>query len=101
MSDENQSDSIVQDRILVKRPSKYKVLIHNDDYTTMEFVIYVLESIFGKSTAEAQKIMLKVHKEGHGVCGVYTFEIAEAKQCQVVEAASSEGHPLRCSIEVE
>ncbi len=85
----------------VKKPKLYKVLLHNDDYTTMEFVIYVLQSIFGKSENDAMAVMLKVHKEGHGVCGVYTHEIAETKAQKVIELAKEEGHPLLCSIEQE
>jgi ATP-dependent Clp protease adaptor protein ClpS len=85
----------------VKKPPLFKVLLHNDDYTTMEFVIYVLQSVFGKSENDAMTVMLKVHKEGHGVCGVYTHEIAETKAQKVLELAKEEGHPLLCSIEPE
>ena len=85
----------------VKRPPLYKVLLHNDDYTTMEFVIYVLQSIFGKSESEATAVMLKVHKEGHGVCGVFTYEIAETKAQKVTELAKEEDHPLLCTVEPE
>ncbi len=85
----------------VKKPSLYKVLLHNDDYTTMEFVIYVLQSIFGKSTEDATAIMLKVHKEGQGVCGVYTYEIAETKAQKVSDLAKEEDHPLLCTVEPE
>jgi ATP-dependent Clp protease adaptor protein ClpS len=85
----------------VKKPTLYKVLLHNDDYTTMEFVIYVLQFVFGKSENDAMTVMLKVHKEGHGVCGVFTHEIAETKAQKVLELAKEEGHPLLCSIEPE
>ena len=85
----------------VKRPKRYKVLLHNDDYTTMEFVIYVLKRFFGKSAEQAQRIMIKVHKDGVGVCGVYTFEVAETKVEQVSKAAKEEGHPLQCTLEKE
>lgn len=85
----------------VKRPKKYKVLIHNDDYTTMEFVIYVLQKIFGKHYEEAKAIMLRVHHDGHGICGVYTFEIAETKVEKVVSEARQNGHPLKCTMEPE
>lgn len=85
----------------VKRPSLYKVLLHNDDYTTMEFVVWVLKKFFGKSQMEADEIMLKVHNEGVGVCGVYTYEVAETKVEQVSKAARDEGHPLLCTLEKE
>jgi ATP-dependent Clp protease adaptor protein ClpS len=85
----------------VKRPKFYKVLLHNDDYTTMEFVLYVLQKFFSKHPEEAQRIMLKVHNEGVGVCGIYTFEIAETKVEQVKRAAVQNGHPLQCSLEEE
>ena len=83
----------------VKRPSRYKVLLHNDDYTTMEFVIFVLQKYFGKNLDQAQGIMMKVHKEGTGVCGIYTHEIAETKVSQVMQTSKQEGHPLICSME--
>jgi len=85
----------------VKRPKMYKVLLHNDDYTTMEFVMHILEKYFRKIPEEAQEIMLKVHHEGQGVCGVYTHEIAETKVAQVTRLARENGHPLKCSFEEE
>lgn len=85
----------------VKKPRLYKVLLHNDDYTTMEFVVYVLQKHFGKSLAEAQGIMLKVHNEGVGICGVFTYEVAESKVAKVSQEAKENGHPLKCSIEPE
>lgn len=84
-----------------KKPPLYKVLIHNDDYTTMEFVVYVLQDVFSKTMDEATAIMLKVHKEGYGVCGVYTYEIAETKAQKVAELAKEDGHPLHCTVEPE
>lgn len=84
-----------------KRPPLYKVLLHNDDYTTMEFVIFILQSVFGKTEDEATAIMLTVHKQGHGVCGVYTYEIAETKAQKVTEFAKEEDHPLLCTVEPE
>ena len=80
-------------------PRLYKVLLHNDDYTTMEFVIEVLEGVFAKSPAEAFRIMMHVHESGHGVCGAYPFEIAETKVDQVHERARRHGFPLRASME--
>lgn len=97
--DEGQGDvsTIIKEK--VKRPRKYKVLLHNDDYTTMEFVIYILQKFFGKNLEEAQAIMMKVHMEGIGVCGVYTHEIAETKVSQVMQKSKQEGQPLLCSME--
>ena len=85
----------------LKRPTLYKVLLHNDDYTTMEFVIEVLEGIFSKSPAEAFRIMMHVHENGLGHCGSYPFEIAETKVDLVHERARANGFPLRASFEEE
>jgi ATP-dependent Clp protease adaptor protein ClpS len=84
-----------------EEPKLFKVLLHNDDYTTMEFVISILESVFVKSPAEAYRIMMHVHTEGTGIAGVYPFEVAETKVVMVEERAKDAGHPLRCSIEPE
>jgi ATP-dependent Clp protease adaptor protein ClpS len=84
-----------------EEPKLYRVLLHNDDYTTMEFVISILESVFTKSPAEAYRIMMQVHTEGTGIAGVYPFEVAETKVVMVEERAKEAGHPLRCSIEPE
>ncbi len=88
-----------RDRREVREPSLYKVLLHNDDYTSMEFVVAVLEKVFRKSTAEASKIMLNVHQEGVGIAGVYTREICETKMAIVHDLARQKEYPLRCSIE--
>lgn len=84
-----------------KKPSLYKVLLLNDDYTPMEFVIHVLEAFFNKNREEATRIMLHVHQKGVGVCGVYTFEVAETKVTQVMDFAKQNGHPLQCTMEKE
>jgi ATP-dependent Clp protease adaptor protein ClpS len=84
-----------------EEPRLYKVLLHNDDYTTMEFVVLVLESIFAKSPAEAYRVMMHVHTKGVGIAGIYPFEVAETKESMVQERARDAGHPLRCSIEPE
>ena len=84
-----------------KKPSLYKVLLLNDDYTPMEFVIHVLERYFAKPHEEAVEIMLHVHRRGVGVCGVYTFEVAETKVAQVIELARRNQHPLQCTMEKE
>lgn len=82
-------------------PKLYRVILHNDDFTTMEFVVNVLEGIFNKSPAEAYGIMMQVHVQGQGVCGAYTFEVAETKIATVHEQAHDAGFPLRASMEEE
>ncbi len=82
-----------------KRPELYSVVLHNDDYTTMEFVVEVLETLFGRNPAEAYRIMMKVHVEGRGVAGTYPHEVAETKVATVHERARAEGFPLRASLE--
>ena len=90
---------IVQTRTRAKKPSMYQVVMLNDDYTPMEFVVMVLERFFNKSREEATHIMLHVHQKGVGVCGVYTYEIAETKVTQVMDAARQNQHPLQCTLE--
>ncbi len=84
-----------------KKPSLYKVLLLNDDYTPMEFVVHVLERFFAKQHEDAVEIMLHVHQRGVGICGVYTFEVAETKVTQVIELARRHQHPLQCTMEKE
>ena len=84
-----------------KKPALYRVLILNDDYTPMEFVVYVLERFFSKSREEATTIMLHVHQHGVGVCGVFTYEVAETKVAQVLDLARRNEHPLQCTMEKE
>ncbi len=83
----------------VAKPSLYRVLLLNDDYTPMEFVVYVLERFFNKSREDATRIMLHVHQHGVGVCGLFTYEVAETKVAQVVDAARRHQHPLQCTME--
>ncbi len=83
----------------LREPPMYKVLLHNDDYTTMDFVVDVLRTVFGKSLEEATRIMLTVHYNGIGVCGIYPAEIAETKVEMVHQLARRNGFPLRCSME--
>jgi ATP-dependent Clp protease adaptor protein ClpS len=83
----------------VKKPHLYRVLLLNDDYTPMEFVIEVLRRFFGKDPEEATRIMLHVHHNGVGLCGVYTFEVAETKVTQVMEFSRKNQHPLQCIME--
>ena len=83
----------------LKRPPLYRVVLLNDDYTPMEFVVQVLQSIFGMDRSTATRVMLEVHTKGKGVCGIYTFEIAETKVAQVVSLAEQHQHPLLCTME--
>jgi ATP-dependent Clp protease adaptor protein ClpS len=92
---------VTKTRPKTKKPSLYKVLILNDDYTPMEFVVHVLERFFSKPREEAVQIMLHVHRNGVGICGVYTFEVAETKVAQVIELARRHQHPLQCTMEKE
>ena len=82
-----------------KKPDLYKVVLLNDDYTTMEFVVKILESVFHKPEPEAFRIMMHVHRNGRGLAGVYTWEVAETKADQVAALAAEAGYPLRATIE--
>ncbi|MFO0417227.1 MAG: ATP-dependent Clp protease adapter ClpS [Pseudomonadota bacterium] len=95
----HQADTAVQERTRVEQPKMYRVILLNDDFTTMEFVVNILETVFFKSPAEATQIMLQVHKSGRGVAGVFSKQIAEAKIDQVHQRARAEGFPLRCHME--
>jgi ATP-dependent Clp protease adaptor protein ClpS len=90
---------IVRTKPKTKKPSMYKVLMLNDDYTPMEFVVHILERFFAKSRQEATRIMLHVHRRGVGICGVYTYEVAETKVTQVMDFARQHQHPLQCTLE--
>ena len=90
---------VVRAKPKTRKPAMYKVLMLNDDYTPMEFVVHVLERFFSKNRDEATSIMLNVHKRGVGVCGVFTYEVAETKVTQVVDLARQNQHPLQCTIE--
>ena len=90
---------VVEAKPKAQKPSLYRVLILNDDYTPMEFVVYVLERFFNKSREDATRVMLHVHQTGVGVCGVYTYEVAETKVAQVVDMARRHQHPLQCTME--
>jgi ATP-dependent Clp protease adaptor protein ClpS len=83
----------------ISEPPLYKVLLHNDDYTTMEFVVHVLMLVFHKSIEQATQIMLNVHQQGIGMCGLYTYEVAETKVETVTRMARENGHPLKCTME--
>ena len=90
---------ITRTRTQTKRPNMYRVLLLNDDYTPMEFVIAILQSFFNKNSEEATRIMLHVHHNGVGECGVFTYEIAETKVAQVMDHARKNQHPLQCIME--
>lgn len=92
---------VVRTRPKTRKPAMYKVLMLNDDYTPMEFVVHVLERFFQKTREEATRIMLHVHRRGVGVCGAYTYEVAETKVTQVMDLARQNQHPLQCTIEKE
>ncbi len=102
---ENDSDSdfdtAVEEAVETKKPSMYKVLLLNDDFTPMDFVVHVLKKYFHKDEDAAHKIMLQVHHDGYGIAGVYTYEIAETKVSLVNTYAQSKNHPLRCTLEVD
>ena len=100
-SDKDRTDGAVKERVRVQKrePTEYMVVLLNDDYTTMDFVIRVLETVFQKSPAEAYRVMMHVHVNGRGVAGVYPFEIAETKVDTVATMARDEGFPLKATIE--
>ncbi len=96
----NTGDLTDQDlKTKLKKPLMYKVIMLNDDFTPMDFVIYLLKNYFNKPQEEASKIMLEVHKKGSGICGVFTYEIAETKIYKVLDISRKNGHPLQCIIE--
>lgn len=90
---------VTESEIRLKKPPLYHVLLHNDDFTTMKFVVYVLQNVFQRSETEAVRVMLQVHLEGVGVAGMYTYEIAEMKVAKVTELARANEFPLLCTIE--
>ena len=106
-SDQNNNDNqdniqrglLLETKAKTKKPSMYNVLLMNDDYTPMEFVVMVLEKIFNKKSEEATQIMLHVHKNGLGVCGTFTYEVAESKCKAVMDLAKKNEHPLQCTME--
>jgi ATP-dependent Clp protease adaptor protein ClpS len=101
--DNNANDSglVLEKEPRIKKPSLYKVLMLNDDYTPMEFVVMILQRFFGHDMETAQQIMLHVHQRGVGVCGVFTYEVAESKMNQVVHFARQNEHPLQLQLEKE
>jgi ATP-dependent Clp protease adaptor protein ClpS len=99
--DEGETGTLVREKTKTKRPSLYKVLLLNDDYTPQEFVVWLLQSVFNRNIDDAMRIMLHVHQNGVGICGVYTFEVAETKVAQVMELSRQNQHPLQCTMEKE
>ena len=99
--DGSSAQIILEEKTKPKRPSLYQVIIVNDDYTPMEFVVLILERFFAKNNNEATQIMYHVHKKGMGVCGIYPYEVAETKVVQVMDFAKKHQHPLQCVLEKE
>lgn len=107
MTDKQNPDSMIDGNDLalqearpkLKRPSLYRVILINDDYTPMEFVVEILESVFGMERNKATRVMLEVHTKGKGICGVFSYEIAETKVAQVTSIAQQQQHPLLCTME--
>jgi ATP-dependent Clp protease adaptor protein ClpS len=98
---EHEGQIATESRQKLEKPPLYKVLLHNDNFTTMEFVVFVLRTVFNKPESESVRIMLQVHRQGTGVAGVYTFEIAEMKAAKVMALAREHEFPLLCSVEKE
>jgi ATP-dependent Clp protease adaptor protein ClpS len=96
-----EEDTLTRSKEKLKKPPLYKVLLHNDDYTTQDFVVYVLTTVFHKTIEEAITIMLKVHMEGLGVAGIYSYEIAETKAEKVISLARENEYPLLATVEEE
>ena len=107
MTDRNEStpgnddleSAVQEEKPKLKRPPLYRVVLINDDYTPMEFVVEVLETVFGMERSKATRVMLEVHTKGKGICGTYSFEIAETKVAQVTSIAQQQQHPLLCTME--
>ncbi len=95
----NKEETAVKEREDLREPPLYKVLLHNDDYTTMDFVVMVLETVFSKNVTEATSIMLNVHNQGKGIAGIFTREIGETKVARVHQIARKNQYPLKCSLE--
>lgn len=100
-SPDEEAGVLLKTRPKTKKPDMYKVLLLNDDYTPMEFVVHILENFFNKNKQEATDIMLHVHRRGVGVCGIFTYEVAETKVAQVMDYARQSEQPLQCTMEKE
>src|SRR5882672_8660840 len=97
--DKPELDLLERDEVKTKRPSMWNIVFYNDDYTSMDFVVFVLTRVFHSSTEDALALTLAVHTQGKGIAGTYTFEVAEQKQCEVLLIAKIEEHPLRVEVE--
>ena len=101
-SDRRRDESLaIEERRKVQRPARFKVVLYNDDYTPMEFVVVLLEQVFGKGPTEATQLMLEIHRSGQGIAGVYVIEVAETKVAVVHRKSEERGHPLRAGVEPE
>jgi len=98
---EHDSEVLTEQETKLEKPKLFKVLLHNDDFTTMEFVVFVLQYVFNRSDADAITIMLKVHKEGIGIAGIYPYEVAKTKSEKTMNLAKSREFPLLCTVETE
>jgi ATP-dependent Clp protease adaptor protein ClpS len=98
---EREGGTALEERKKVERPTRFKVILFNDDYTRMEFVVAILEQIFNKGPAEATQVMLQIHRSGQGIAGIYVLEVAETKVAAVHRVAEDNGFPLRAGIEPE
>jgi ATP-dependent Clp protease adaptor protein ClpS len=101
MDTEGEGQVITEKRVQTKRPRLYRIVLINDDYTPMEFVVWLIQTVFHKSEAESAQLMLKVHHQGSAVCGVYPYDVARTKLYQVKTLAHKHEHPLECIMEVE
>ncbi len=99
--EQNESGLLLKTRTQTKKPAMYKVLLLNDDYTPMEFVVHILERFFNKNRQESTDIMMHVHRRGVGICGIFTYEVAETKVAQVMDFARANEQPLQCTMEKE
>ncbi|PLY00287.1 MAG: ATP-dependent Clp protease adaptor ClpS [Desulfuromonas sp.] len=98
-SDKIHGSAKTEKKVSTASPPLYRILMHNDDYTTMDFVVSVLETVFHFSPSEANRIMLNIHTQGFGLCGTYPYDIAETKIYRVHQTARQEGYPLKCTLE--
>lgn len=97
----DQSSVMVEERVKARKPKLYKVILHNDDFTTMDFVVYILKTIFHKAHADAIQLMLDIHQKGLAVCGIYPKDIADTKSQEVIRLARLNDFPLLCTVEKE
>ena len=96
---EPEQAAVAESEEKVERPSLYKVLLHNDDYTTMDFVVFILQTVFHRSFSDAFRLMMDVHSKGRGIAGIYTFEVAEMKVSETMDLAQANEFPLLCTME--